>query len=79
MKRMIAIWSTYSCGSIVVLEQASESLVTLNGAAVLFGFIASIREKQLVAFTLMVAFAVIMRAELLEARRTSLKRLSELA
>jgi len=35
--------------------------VTLNGAAVLFGFIASIREKQLVAFTLMVAFAVIMR------------------
>ena len=29
-----------------------------------FGLIAGIREKQLVAFTLMVAFAVIMRAEL---------------
>jgi hypothetical protein len=29
-----------------------------------FGFIAGIREKQLVGFTLMVAFAVIMRAEL---------------
>jgi hypothetical protein len=36
----------------------------LDSVAALFGLIAGIREKQLVAFTLMVAFAVIMRAEL---------------
>ena len=38
--------------------------MTLHGVAALFGFVAGIREEQLVAFTLMVAFAVIMRAEL---------------
>ena len=49
-------WSKNSCGAAIELEQASESLVTLNGGvATLFGFVASIREKQLVAFTLMVA------------------------
>jgi len=32
--------------------------------AALFGFIGSIREKELVAFALMIALAVIMRAEL---------------
>jgi hypothetical protein len=36
---------------------------TLNGATALFGFIASLREKQLVAFPLMVSFGVIMSAE----------------
>src|SRR5579862_9701556 len=57
-------WSNYSCGAAIVLEPTSESLVTLYGVAALFGFIAGIREKQLVAFTLMVAFAVIVCAEL---------------
>jgi hypothetical protein len=32
--------------------------------AALFGFIGSVREKELVAFTLMIAFAMIMGAEL---------------
>jgi hypothetical protein len=38
-------------------------VATLNGAAALFGFMASVREKQLVAFPLVVSFAVIMSAE----------------
>jgi hypothetical protein len=37
--------------------------VTPNGLAALFGFIAGIQEKQLIAFTLMVAFAMMMRFE----------------
>jgi hypothetical protein len=60
----IAVMSKNSCGTGIELEQASESLATLNGVAARFGFIGGIREQQLVAFTLMVAFAVIMRAEL---------------
>jgi len=59
-----AVRSNYSCGTAIELEQASESLATLNRLAARFGFIGGIREQQLVAFTLMVAFAVIMRAEL---------------
>jgi hypothetical protein len=47
-------WSNNSCGAAIELEQASESLVTLKGVAALAGFIAGIREKQLVAFALMV-------------------------
>ena len=39
-------------------------MATLNHVAALFGFIGSLREKELVAFALMIAFAVIMRAEL---------------
>jgi hypothetical protein len=58
------VWSKNSCGTGIELEQASESLVTLHGVAALFGFVTGIREEQLVAFTLMVAFGVIMRAEL---------------
>jgi hypothetical protein len=42
---------------------ASEPVATLNGAAELFGFMARLWEKQLVAFPLMVSFAVIMSAE----------------
>jgi hypothetical protein len=38
-------------------------VATLNGAAELFGFMASLWEKQLVAFPLMVSFAVIMSAD----------------
>jgi hypothetical protein len=38
-------------------------VATFNGAAARFGFMASVREKQLVAFPLMVSFAVIMSAE----------------
>jgi hypothetical protein len=39
-------------------------LPTLNGVAAGFGFFARIREEQLVAFALMVSFAVIMSGEL---------------
>ena len=60
----IPVRSKNSCGTAIELEQASESLATLNRVAARFGFMAGIREQQLVAFTLMVSFAVIMRAEL---------------
>jgi len=60
----LAAGSNYSSGTAIELEQASESLATLNRVAARFGFIGGVREQQLVAFTLMVAFAVIMRAEL---------------
>lgn len=39
-------------------------MATLNYMAALCGFMGSLREKELVAFALMIAFAVIMRAEL---------------
>ena len=58
------VWSKDSCGTGIELEQASESLAALHGVPAQFGFIADIRKKQLVAFALMVAFAVIVRAEL---------------
>jgi len=51
------VWSKNSCGAAIELEPDSQSLVTLNDLAALFGFVASVRKKQLVAFTLMVAFA----------------------
>jgi hypothetical protein len=38
-------------------------VATLNGAAALFGWMARLREKQLVALPLMVSFAVIMSDE----------------
>jgi hypothetical protein len=57
-------WSKNSCGAGIELEQSSEPLAALNGVAALFGFIGSIWEKELVAFALMIAFTVIMRAEL---------------
>ena len=44
-------------------------MATLNGAAALFGFVASVREKQLVAFSLIVSFAVIMSAEFTQGPR----------
>jgi len=59
-----AVWSKNSCGAGIELEQSSEPLAALNGVAALFGFIGSIREKKVVAFALMIAFTVIMRAEL---------------
>jgi hypothetical protein len=62
--RHLGVWSKNSCAAGIELEQSSEPLATLNGVAALFGFIGSIREKKLVAFALMIAFAVIMRAEL---------------
>jgi|SRR5579864_4773200 len=60
----LGVWSKNSCGAGIELGQSSEPLATLNRVAALFGFIGSIREKELVAFALMIAFAVIMRAEL---------------
>src|SRR5579872_4534101 len=60
----IPVWSKNSCSAGIVLKQASEPLATLNRVAALFGFIGSLREKELVAFALMIAFAMIMRAEL---------------
>ena len=39
-------------------------LTTLDSAASMFGFIGGIREEELVAFSRMVAFTVIMGAEL---------------
>ncbi len=47
----------------VVLKQSSEPLVTFNDVAAQFGFIASVREEQRVAFALMASFAVIVSAE----------------
>jgi hypothetical protein len=58
------VWSKNSCSASIVLKQASEPVATLNQMAAPFGFIGSLREKELVAFALMIAFAVIMRAEL---------------
>ena len=59
------VGSNYSCGeAIIVLEETSEATATSSGAVALFAFLTSLREKQFVAFPLMVSFAVIMRAEL---------------
>jgi hypothetical protein len=60
----VAVRSKNSCGAGIELEQSSEPLATLNSVAALFGFIGSIREKELVAFALMIGFVVIMRGEL---------------
>jgi hypothetical protein len=49
----------HPCGAGIELEQSSEPLATLNRVAALVGFIGSIWEKELVAFALMIAFAVI--------------------
>ena len=47
-----------SCGAAIEHEHASESLVTRNGVAVLFGLISRLWEKQF-TFPLMVSFDVI--------------------
>jgi hypothetical protein len=54
--------SNYSCGTFIILEQASEAVATLNRVAALFGFIASIGKKQFVVLPLVVSFAMIMSA-----------------
>ena len=59
----VVVRSKYSCGTAVVLEQTSQSLVTLNGVAAQFEFIANIPKQQLVAFALMISFAVIVSTE----------------
>jgi hypothetical protein len=61
---LVVVGANYSCGAAIVFEQASEPLATYNGVAAWVGFIANFWEEQLVAFPLVVAFGVIMRAEL---------------
>ena len=61
---LLAVWSKYSCGTLVIFEQAAESLTALNRVTLPGLFVAHYREEQLVAFPLMVSFAVIMSAVL---------------
>jgi len=43
----VPVRSNNSCGAAIALQQTSEPVATLNGAAALFGFVASLWEKQL--------------------------------
>jgi hypothetical protein len=54
LKNAESIRSKNSCGAGIELEQASEPVATLNHVAALFGLIGILREKELVAFALMI-------------------------
>ena len=64
MSTALPVRSKYSCGALVVFEQAAESMMALNPATLRVLFIAPIWEEQPIAFSLMISFAVIMPAVL---------------
>jgi hypothetical protein len=62
--RTAVVWSKYSCGAFVILEQSAESVMTLNRVTLPELLVAPIWEEQPVAFPLVISFGVIMSAVL---------------
>ena len=62
LERWSVTRGAYSCGALVVLKQAAESLTADDVAVVPIHLLALVREEESVAFALMVSFMVIVAA-----------------
>src|SRR5947208_15792098 len=61
---LVALWSRYSCGALIELQQSTEAFLTLDATGMLREQRNRGRQEQLIAFALVSAFEMIMCNEL---------------